>query len=129
MDKNCIKMKDANKLSKKWMQKTLMNLGFTEKDSQVYLFLANKGPRNAKDIAKTLSMHNAQLHSILKKLQNNGLVIASSSHSTLFSAVIFEKALELLVEARREQHEALLASKEELLSTWRSITEKDEEKN
>lgn len=111
------------------MQKTLMNLGFTEKDSQVYLFLVDEGPRKAKEIAEALNMSSAQLYSILKKLQNNGLVIASSPRSALFSAVIFEKALELLVEAKREQHEALLASKEELLSTWRSITERDDEKS
>lgn len=122
-------MRDANKLSRKWMQKTLMNLGFTEKDSQVYLFLVDEGPRKAKEIAEALNMSSAQLYSILKKLQNNGLVIASSPRSALFSAVIFEKALELLVEAKREQHEALLASKEELLSTWRSITERDDEKS
>ena len=111
------------------MRKTLMSLGFSEKDLQVYLFLANEGPRNAKEIAEALNMCSAQLYSILKKLRNNGLVIASSSRSALFSAVIFEKALELLVEAKMEQHEALLASKEELLSTWRSLTEKDDEKS
>ena len=116
-------------MNKEWMQKTLMNLGFTEKDSQVYLFLANEGPRKAKEIAEALNMCSAQLHSILKKLQNNGLVIASSSRSALFSAVFFEKVLELLVEAKREQHEALLASKEELLSTWRSLTKRDDEKS
>ena len=106
-----------------------MNLGFTEKDLQVYLFLANEGPRKAKEIAKALNMCSAQLYGILKKLQNNDLVIASSSRSALFSAVIFEKALELLVEVKREQHEALLASKEGLLSTWRSLTERDAEKS
>jgi sugar-specific transcriptional regulator TrmB len=122
-------MKDAKKLSRKWIRKTLMNLGFTEKDLQVYLFLANEGPRKAKEIAKALNMCSAQLYGIMKKLQNNDLVIASSSRSALFSAVIFEKAIELLVEAKREQHEALLASKEELLSTWRSLTERDAEKS
>jgi sugar-specific transcriptional regulator TrmB len=111
------------------MQKTLVYLGFTKKDSQVYVFLAAEGPKKAKEIAETLNLQISQLYSILKKLQNNGVVNASSEHPARFSAVIFEKVLELLIEAKREQHKALLASKKELLSSWRSITEKDNDKS
>jgi sugar-specific transcriptional regulator TrmB len=106
-----------------------MNLGFNEKDTQVYLFLAAEGPKKAKDIAKALNLHNSRLHSILKRLQNNGAISASSESPVRFSAVIFEKVLELLVEAKREQHKALLESKTELLATWRSITRKDDVKS
>jgi len=111
------------------MQKTLIDLGFSEKDSRVYIFIAAEGPKRAKDIAEALNLHISQLYSILKRLQNSGAVNPSSEYPAHFSAVIFEKVLELLVETKREQHKALLASKEELLSTWRSIIEKDEEKS
>ena len=116
-------------MSTEWMQKALVYLGFTEKDSQVYVFLAAEGPKKAKEIAETLNLHISQLYSILKRLQNNGAVTPSSEYPAHFSAVIFEKVLELLVETKREQHKALLASKEELLSTWSSITEKDNDKS
>jgi sugar-specific transcriptional regulator TrmB len=121
--------KEAVKLSKEWIQRTLMNLGFTEKDTQVYIFLAAEGPKKAKDIAEALNFYNSQLYSILKRLQNNGAVNASSECPVRFSAVIFEKVLELLVEAKREQHKALLESKTALLATWRSITRKDDVKS
>jgi sugar-specific transcriptional regulator TrmB len=121
--------KEAVKLSKEWIQRTLMNLGFTEKDTKIYLFLAVEGPKKAKDIAKALNLYNSQLYSILKKLKNNGAVNASSECPARFSAVIFEKVLELLVEAKREQHKALLENKTELLATWRSITRKDDVKS
>jgi sugar-specific transcriptional regulator TrmB len=121
--------KEAVKLSKEWIERTLINLGFTEKDTQVYLFLAAKGPKKAKDIAEALNLYNSQLYRILKRLQNNGAVNASSDYPARYSAVIFEKVLELIVEAKREQHKALLASKAELLSTWRSITRNDDVKS
>ena len=108
------------------MQKTLMNLGFSEKDSQVYIFLAAEGPKKARDIAEALNLYSSQLYRILKRLQISGLVNASSDYPARFSAVIVEKVLKLLVEAKREQHKALKASKKELLSTWRSITGKED---
>jgi len=111
------------------MLKTLVCLGFRETDAQVYVLLSTEGPKKARDIAEALNLYRRQLYRILKKLQNNGMVNGSSEYPVCFSAVIFEEVLELLVEAKREQHKVLLASKEELLSTWRSITEKYDEKS
>jgi sugar-specific transcriptional regulator TrmB len=111
------------------MQKTLINLGFTETDAQIYVFLTTEGPRKARDIAEAVNLYSQQLYRILKKLQNKGMVIASLEYPTLFSAVLFEKVLDLIVKAKKEQHKALQESKKELLSTWRSITEKDDEKS
>jgi sugar-specific transcriptional regulator TrmB len=122
-------MKDASKLSKEWMQKILIDLGFTETDAQIYVFLTTEGPRKARDIAEAVNLYSQQLYRILKKLQNKGMVIASLEYPTLFSAVLFEKVLDLIVKAKKEQHKALQESKKELLSTWRSITEKDDEKS
>ena len=122
-------MKDAERLSKEFIQRILVNLGFNNKDAQVYVFLATEGPKKAKDIAEALSLYSSQIYRILKRLQINSAIDVTSEYPARFSAVIFEKVLDLLVEARREQYRALLASKEELLSAWRSITEIDEEKS
>ena len=61
----------------------------------------------------------------LKNLQSKGLVNASPEYPYRFSAVVLEKALDLLLKARKQQQKALQESKEQLLSTWRSITQKD----
>jgi len=111
------------------MQKTLIELGFTDKDSQVYVFLATEGPKKAKDITEALNLHSSQLYYTLKKLQSINMVNGSSEHPARFSAVIFEKVLELLIETKKEQHKSLSARKEELLSNWRSITEKDDDES
>jgi sugar-specific transcriptional regulator TrmB len=107
------------------MLKTLVNLGFTETDAQVYVFLATEGPQKASNIAEELQIYKQHIYRILKKLQSKGIVNASAEYPARFSAVLFEKVLDLLIKAKMEQQQALQESKEELLSTWRSITKKD----
>ena len=107
------------------MLKTLVKLGFTETEAKVYVFLATEDSQKAKDIASALNLHRQQLYHILKNLQCKGIVNASSAHPARFSAVLFEKVLDYLIEAKTEQQKALQESKKELLSTWKSITKKD----
>lgn len=111
------------------MLKTLVNLGFTETDAQVYVFLATEGPQEASDIAEALQIYKRQLYRRLKSLQSKGIINASPEYPARFSAVLFEKVLDLLIKAKMEQQQALQESKEELLSTWRSITRKDAPKS
>jgi sugar-specific transcriptional regulator TrmB len=107
------------------MKKTLMNLGFADPEAQVYIFLAEEGPHKARDVAEALGIYKQRLYCILGKLREKGVVDSSSDFPAYFSAVVFEKVLDLFMEARIEQQEALKASKEELLSNWRSLVKKD----
>jgi sugar-specific transcriptional regulator TrmB len=116
-------------LSKELMQKTLVTLGFTEPEAQVYIFLSEEGPHKARDVAEALGIYKQRLYCILGKLREKGVVDSSSEFPAYFSAVVFEKVLDLFMEARIEQQEALKANREELLSSWRSITEKGDEKS
>ena len=122
-------MKGASKLSREWMKKTLMNLGFAEPEAQVYIFLVEKGPQKARDVAEALGIYKQRLYCILGKLREKGVVDSSSEFPAYFSAVVFEKVLNLFMEARIEQQEALKANREELLSTWKSLTKKYDEKS
>jgi sugar-specific transcriptional regulator TrmB len=107
------------------MLKTLVKLGFTETEAKVYIFLATEDSQKAKDMASALNLHRQQLYHILKNLQKKAIVNASPEHPTRFSAVLFEKVLDYLIEAKTEQQKALQESKKELLTTWKSITKKD----
>jgi sugar-specific transcriptional regulator TrmB len=90
------------------MKLKLINLGFTEIEAEAYVFLTTQSPKTAKAIAEALNLCRSQICRILKRLQISGAIDVSSEYPRRFSAVIFEKVLELLVEAKREQHEALL---------------------
>jgi sugar-specific transcriptional regulator TrmB len=104
--------------------RTLESYGLKRVDAEVYIFLAKKGPQKGIDIAGALKIRKRQLYSILKALQNKGIVIVSPEHPALFSALAFEKVLDLLVEANVEQAKAIEAAKEELLSSWRDMNKR-----
>jgi sugar-specific transcriptional regulator TrmB len=112
-------------LSLERVLKTLESFGLSRMDAEVYVYLAKKGPQKGLDIADALKIRKQQLNFILKNLQSKGVVTASPEHPALFSAVAFEKALDLLVEANMEQAKAIKETKEELLSSWRNMTRQD----
>lgn len=121
--------KDDGSLSKDWMLTTLINLGFTESEVQVYVFLVTEGPKKARDIADTLKIQKNQLYCILKKLRSQGIVNSSSEYPARFSVILFDQILDLIIKTKVEQQEALEASKQELLSAWRFITKKESADN
>ena len=111
------------------MLETLVNLGFKQQDAEVYVFLALNGSKKAKDIADALNTHKRQVYRILKKLQNKEIVNATSSLPAKFYAVPLEKVLDLFMKVATEQTKAFRASRKELISTWRSMIEKDSSNN
>ena len=82
-----------------------------------------------REIASALNLSEKKTHMSLKDLQSLSIVKASIEYPLEFVAMPFEKVIDLFIEVKKEQAIALQASKEELLSTWRSITEKDNEKS
>ena len=52
----------------------LRGFGLTEKESEVYVFLAKSGVQKAGEVSKRLRMHKAQVYRILEVLQSKGLV-------------------------------------------------------
>jgi sugar-specific transcriptional regulator TrmB len=105
--------------------RALEGFGLKRVDAEVFVYLAKKGPQKGIDIADGLKIRKQHLYSILKNLQSKGVVTASPERPALFSAVAFEKALDLLVEANMEQAKAIKETKEELLSSWRNMTKRD----
>jgi sugar-specific transcriptional regulator TrmB len=99
------------------MLKALMNLGLTKTNARVYILLATKAPQKATAIAVQLGMPKQQVYRSLKTLRNRGMVNANSERPILFSAVSLEKALDLVIEAKKEEAQAVQQHKDEILST------------
>jgi len=116
-------------MSQEIVYSTLAKLGFSDTDTKVYIRLAKKGPQKGKDLSTSLKMTKQQLYPCLKSLQKKGVVTVSCNRPALFYALPFEKVLDLIIEVNKEKAKALQASKEELLSSWRSLTEKDDAKS
>ena len=116
-------------MSEKRILKALNSFGLTKNDAVIYIFLAKRGTHKIRDIASVLNLTESNIHKSLTDLLNRKLVKTSSEYPLGFVAVPFEQVIKLIIEAKKEQAKSLQASKEELLSTWRSITEKNSTKS
>ena len=103
----------------------LEGFGLAKTDAEVYVYLAKKGPKRETDLSSFFKMNNEQLYSSLSNLQSKGIVKATVEKSAIFSALTFERVLELFVKANIEQAHAISKTKEEILADWRAMTEQD----
>jgi sugar-specific transcriptional regulator TrmB len=109
-------------MSQEKVLKALEGLGLEKADSQVYIFLGKKGPQKGKEISKALKISKQRLYLTLKNLQNKGLVNATLERPAKFSAMPFEKALDLFVKAKMEEAHRIQNSRTEILSDWQKIS-------
>ena len=116
-------------MSKKRIINALKRFGLSTTDTKVYVFLAKQGPREMSYIASMLNLDERKVHKSLKDLQSINIVKASIEYPREFIAVPFKEVINLIIEVKKEQAKTLQASKEELLSSWRSITKKDNDKS
>jgi sugar-specific transcriptional regulator TrmB len=112
------------RLSLERVFKALESLGLSQSDSQVYLCLATTGPKKVRELVNALTIGRRQVYRSLKRLRNKGITIDNDERPSEFSAVPFEAVLDLLMEIKKEQAEALQASKEELISAFRTEEKK-----
>jgi sugar-specific transcriptional regulator TrmB len=82
-------------MSQESMLKSLMNLGLTKPEAKVYFYLAKKGPKKANEITKELKMKRQQLYPIIRTLQSRLIVTATLDRPAKFSAIAFERFLDL----------------------------------
>ena len=103
------------------MLETLAGFGLKQSDARIYVFLAKKGPHTGKDLCNALTMSQHQVYQCLRNLENKAIVTATSEHPASFSAVPFEKVLDILVKAKLEEAERTRQDKDEALSDWQSL--------
>lgn len=108
-------------MSLKQILKTLVDLGLSNIDAEVYIFLATKAPQNAKDIANALKMRNQQLYPSLRNLQNKGIINCTSERPKLFSAVPIEEALSSFINASLEEAQQMEENKKKILAFWQAM--------
>ena len=114
-------------MSQEQILKTLTGFGLTQIEAEVYVFLAKKGAQKGIGIRKSLKLTKEQLYSSLRNLKSKGIISSTLEHPARFSALPFEKVLDLFIKAQMDETRRLLKSKEEILSNWQSlkIAEKD----
>ena len=116
-------------MSKNRIINALKQCGFSNTDTQVYVFLAKQGPQKISEIASKLNLNERKIQKSLKELHDMKVVKALAEKPQKFTAVSFKELIALTIEVKKEQAKALQASKQELLSSWKSITKKENNKN
>jgi pimeloyl-ACP methyl ester carboxylesterase/DNA-binding PadR family transcriptional regulator len=109
-------------VSRKNAKNILKEFGLTNKEADVYLFLAKQEILSGGEIAKQTKIDRSVVYRILKSLQNKGLVEATLESPTRFVAISFEKALDLIVKTKQEEALKVERAKKELLEDWKKVS-------
>jgi sugar-specific transcriptional regulator TrmB len=112
--------KDESLLNGEWLIKTFESFGLKRSEVEVYIYLLQHDPTNARDIALALEVYKRQLYRSLKSLQHKGMVNASQDHPAIFSAVALKEVLNQLIQLNNEAAQLIEENKDQILSMWRS---------
>lgn len=104
--------------------KALVSLDLSQIDARVYMFLALTGPKKTLSIVNNLKISKQQISQSLTHLQNRGIISADLENQNKFSALPFEKALELLIKTEKAKTQILQETKKDLLSDWKTSARK-----
>ena len=108
-------------MSEESIRKVLKTFGLTEKEVDVYVFLAKHGVLKGGEIYKQTKTQKALIYRILKSLQTKGLVESTLEFPARFTAVPFEQIIDSNIKLKQEEAAQIAAQKRELLNYWQSI--------
>jgi sugar-specific transcriptional regulator TrmB len=112
----------VNGLSGNKVEEALHNFGLTEKETQIYIFLAKHGAQGGREIASGTKTAKSVVYRKLKSLQRKGFVESSLEYPVRYSAVPFETILDLNIRAKHEEARKMENSKRSLLTDWSKIS-------
>ena len=74
------------------IKETLRNFGLTEKEAEIYIFIARYGAQTSGEIAKNTKTHRPHIYRILKSLQKKGVIESTLESPARFTITPFEKS-------------------------------------
>ncbi len=115
------RVKVVKRISHERVIKGVVNLGLSLSDAEVYIHLVQQGPKTAQTIASALKMDEQLVYRSIRSLRSREIVKATLERPAEFSAIPFDKALELLMKAHLKKSQNIEREKGEILSQWRSM--------
>ena len=109
-------------MSEETIKKVLNEFGLTNREAEVYIFLAKHGVHKGGEISKQTRMPKALVYRILKSLEKKGVVESTLESPARFTAVPFEAILEMNIKAKREEAALIEKRKNSLLEDWKNIS-------
>ncbi|MFB0504286.1 MAG: TrmB family transcriptional regulator, partial [Candidatus Bathyarchaeia archaeon] len=103
------------------IERVLSELGLSEKEAKVYLYIAKNGPQKAIEISRNLKMHKVEVYRFLKYLESKALVEPALERPTRFSALPFEQALDSLIAEKKKTARELEEKRDVILDQWKLL--------
>ena len=109
-------------MSERDVTKFLQALALSNREIQIYMFLAKSGVQSISFAAKRLKMERVQAYRTFRKLQEKGFIEATIERPTRFAIIPFETLLDSFIESRKSEVASLGQEREKLLSSWRDVS-------
>jgi pimeloyl-ACP methyl ester carboxylesterase/sugar-specific transcriptional regulator TrmB len=109
-------------VAQKKAKDVLLDYGLTNKEADIYIFLAKNVILTGGEIAKQTKIARSLVYRILKNLQTKGLVEPTLESPTRFVAVPFDKALDLIIKTKKQEALKVEREKQDLLADWKTIS-------
>jgi sugar-specific transcriptional regulator TrmB len=84
-------------LSEETIKQVLKDLGLTDKEGEMYVFLAKHEALRSGEITKLIKMDKAEVYRVLTNLQTKGLVEKTIESPTRFTSTPFERAIDSFI--------------------------------
>jgi len=109
-------------VAQKKAKNVLLDYGLTNKEADIYIFLAKNLILTGGEISKRTKIARSLVYRILKNLQTKGLVEPTLESPTRFVAVPFDKALDLIIKTKKQEALKVEREKQDLLADWKTIS-------
>jgi len=109
------------------MLKILLNIGFTQTDGKIYVYLATEGPRKASEIAETLKLTKQRVYEIMTNLKKTGVVESTNNHPTRFTAIPFAMVLNKFLKAKTFETQHFEQNRDEILAAWQLMIKREKQ--
>src|SRR2546426_3077207 len=94
------------------LEERLVECGLTEKESAIYLLLAQQGSMKASDVGKRVGISRMDAYNNLRALQQRGIVEATLEKPMRFFVLPVDQALDLLIAEKRAELDRTERNKE-----------------
>lgn len=96
----------------------LSTFGLSPIESQAYIYIARHGVLTCKEVSHGLKRHTAQIYPVLKNLQAKGLVESTLEAPCRYTAISFDKIIDLSVQIKHQEALAIERERNQLLNYW-----------
>ena len=90
-------------MSEETIKEILNEFGLTNREAEIYIFLAKYGVHKGGEISKQTKLPKSLVYRVLKRLERKGVVETTLESPTRFTAMPFETVLEMNIKTKRKK--------------------------